>query len=163
MKILFKTLFLSLIFFTAGHNLSAQEYSSAVGLRLGYPLSASYKTFISDNSALEGYVGFRSFGFGNWISIHGAYQVHNPINGVDGLQWYYGGGLGIFIWSYDFDTSFASTSFGLQGYLGLDYKFPNTPISITLDWVPTFFIGNININSFGGDYGALGVRYVFAE
>lgn len=53
---------------------SAQEfYSSAVGLRLGYPASISYKAFISDQAAQEGYVGLRSRGFGNFINISGAY------------------------------------------------------------------------------------------
>ena len=139
------------------------DYSSAIGLRLGSPVSVSYKTFINDKGALEGYVGLRSFGFGNFINISGAYQVHNNIADVDGLAWYFGGGASIFIWNYDNDfvnTNFSSTAFGLQGYLGLDYKFKDAPVNLSLDWVPTFFVGGtLNINSFGGGYGALAVRY----
>lgn len=153
-------------FFMIG-TLSAQEYyKSAVGARLGSPISASYKTFISEKGAIEGYVGLRSYGFGSWFNVSGAYQVHNPISDVDGLQWYYGGGVSVFFWNYDnvfADSGFSSTSFGLQGYLGLDYAFDDIPLNLSLDWIPTFFIGDLNINSFGAGYGSLGVRYILSE
>jgi len=161
MKLRFFALLIGLFVVSAA---SGQEYQSAVGLRLGFPVSASYKTFVNDNAAVEVYAGFRGYGSYSWVNIAGAYQVHNPINDVDGLQWYYGGGVGVFFWNYDFDTNFSSTSFGLQGYLGLDYKFENTPISITADWVPTIFLGgDLNVGTFGAGFGSLGVRYVIAE
>ncbi len=137
----------------------AQLYKSAIGARLGYPLAASYKTFLNESSAIEAYVGFRSWSGYGWFSVSGAYQKHAPINGVDGLQWYWGGGLSAYFWNFDFDTDSSNTTFGLQGYLGLDYKFPNAPVSITADWIPTFFFSGY-INGFGGGYGTLGVRYV---
>lgn len=156
---------MSLLFCVSG---SAQEfYSSAVGLRLGYPASISYKTFISDHAALEGYVGLRSWGFGNFINISGAYQHHMPIDEVDGLQWYVGGGASVYFWSYDdvfFDERYSSTNFGIQGYVGLDYAFKDAPVNLTLDWVPTFFLGGtLNINTFGYGYGSLGVRYILGR
>lgn len=40
-------------------SLSAQEYRTAIGARLGYPLSASFKQFISDPGAIEIFAGFR--------------------------------------------------------------------------------------------------------
>jgi hypothetical protein len=80
----------------------AQDYKSAVGLRLGSPLAVSYKTFISESSAIEGYVGYRGFSGFSWITINGAYQIHNDISSVDGLQWYYGGGAGVQLWNSDF-------------------------------------------------------------
>ena len=46
-----------------------------------------------------------------------------------------------------------------MGNLGLDYKFDNTPINISADWVPTIYIGSGYLSGFGGGYGALAVRY----
>lgn len=141
---------------------AAQTYNSAIGLRLGYPTSLSYKTFLSEKAAFEGILGFRSNSVGwRWIAIGAAYQVHNPINGVAGLQWYYGGGASLYLWSFDDDVFFedeSNVSFGIQGYLGLDFKIPNAPINLSLDWVPTFFIGGYG-SGFGADYGSLSVRY----
>jgi len=143
---------------------SAQEYGSALGARLGYPLSASYKTFLGgSNNAFEAYAGFRSYGLGyNWFSISGAYQIHNAIEDVDGLQWYYGAGASVYFYSFDFTTDASTTSFGIQGYIGLDYKFADYPINLSLDWIPTLFINGYN-SGFGGGFGSLGVRYVLGD
>lgn len=149
---------------------NAQEYyKSAAGLRLGYPVSVSYKTFINDNAAVEAYIGFRSYSyltFSNYssVSIAAAYQIHNPIDEVDGLQWYYGGGASIVFNNYPVGLdNFSSLAFGISGYLGLDYKFNDLPVAVSLDWVPTLFLGNTTYNSFGAGYGSLGVRYILSE
>ncbi len=164
LKTLIFTLALS---FLATSFIQAQGYNSAVGLRLGVPASVSYKMFINDSGhALEGYVSFRSQkSFGarySWIGVNAAYQVHNEISSVDGLYWYYGGGASAFFWNFDNDfiggSDQSSVSFGLQGYLGLDYKLANTPVNFSADWVPTFFLNGYG-NGFGGGYGAFAVRY----
>lgn len=136
-------------------------YKTAIGLRLGYPLSASFKTFISDKNAIEAYAGFRSYSLYKWVNIGALYQVHNSIGSVDGLSWYYGGGANVFFWSYDSSiTGASSTTFGIAGNLGLDYKFANSPFNLSADWVPIFFIGGDYLTGFGGAYGGLAVRYV---
>ena len=156
----------SALFLFSYSQVGAQEYSSAVGARLGYPLSASYKTFMGDsNNALELIAGFRSFSFYNWFTVGGAYQFHNEIESVDGLQWYYGFGASAYFWSFDtgfFGDTSVGTSVGIQGYIGLDYKFADIPLSLTADWVPTFFVNGFG-SGFGGGYGALGVRYVISD
>jgi hypothetical protein len=146
-------------------SLKAQDYKSAVGLRLGYPLSVSYKTFLSESNALELYAGYRGYGVSGFrwslINVGALYQIHKPLSGVDGLQWYFGGGAGVQLYNYgDFDAE-GSGSFGigLSGNLGLDYKFPNSPINVSADWIPTIFIGSGYLGGFGGGYGALAVRY----
>ncbi|MCB0636549.1 MAG: hypothetical protein KDC54_08010 [Lewinella sp.] len=141
----------------------AQEYRNAVGARLGYPLAASYKQFISESSAIEVYAGFRSWSTYSWFSLSGAYQIHNDLSSVtDGLTWYYGAGASVFFWSFKntfLDDNSTSTTFAIQGYLGLEYTFDDTPLSISVDWVPSFFINGYG-NGFGGGYGALAARYV---
>lgn len=160
-----KYLLFTCIFLLAGHTASAQDFGSAVGLRFGYPLSVSYKNFLTETNAVEVYAGLRGYGSFRWISINGAYQIHKDITDVYGLQWYYGGGAGVQFWSYDFVEE-SSTTFSLSGYLGLQYTFQDAPVTLSLDWVPTVFLGNnlgLGFNTFGAGYGALAARYVISR
>lgn len=155
------------VFFLAVGQAQDQPYKSAVGLRFGYPTSISYKVNLDASKAIEVYGGARWFSGYSWFNISAAYQIHNPLEleGIEGLRWYYGGGASIFFWTFDtgfFNERYASTSFGIQGYLGLEYTFENTPISLTADWVPTLFINGFS-SGLGGGYGTLGVRYVLSD
>lgn len=142
----------------------AQVFKSAIGARLGYPLAISYKTFVSESNAVEVYGGFRGFGNIGAFSINGAYQIHRDIDEVDGLQWYFGGGASVDFWNYNNNNSnnYPSTSFGVQGYLGLQYTFADVPVSLTFDWVPGFSLSSnlFDGRRFIGRYGGLGARYV---
>lgn len=155
-----KLLFLFVIF-SFSTNAFSQDYNLGLGLRLGSPLSISAKKFVSEKSAFEVYAGFRNYVGFNWMNISAAYLLHNPIDAVDGLKYYYGVGGSMYIYSYDvgFGSDFADTGFGVQGYLGLEYVFSDIPLSVTADWIPTIFIGNGFLGGFGGGYGSLGVRY----
>jgi hypothetical protein len=161
MKKLIFTLVLVIGCFFAAYS---QNYKSAIGLRLGYPVSVSYKHFISEPGAIEGFLGFRSYSGYSWVNVGATYQHHFAIPDVDGLSWYVGGGASVFFWN-DKDDFFAgnddfnSTSFGILGVLGLDYKFPSAPINLSVDWMPTIFINGYG-SGFGGGYGALSARYV---
>ena len=159
-----KKLFFTLaIMFTVSVAFS-QNYKSAIGLRLGYPASISFKTFLSEKNAVEAYVGYRRWSYVNYVNIGALYQVHNPISSVDGLSWYYGGGAAVYFWNYDdvyFTDDYNSLSVGISGCLGLDFKFPNAPVNLSVDWVPTFVIGDAYYGGFRGDAGALSVRYTF--
>ena len=139
----------------------SQDYNSAIGLRLGYPTSVSYKKFISEKGAIEAFAGFRSYSLYNWFNVGGLYEHHGALPSIaDGLSWYFGGGASVFFWSYDDGfVGDGSTSVGILGTLGLDYKFEDAPINISVDWLPIFFLNGYG-DSFGGRYGALSVRYV---
>ena len=155
-----KTIFATLLSVMLCVSMHAQDFDTAVGLRLGFPAGISAKKFISETNALEAYGGFRNFATVRTLSLHAAYQIHKDIDGIDNLQWYYGGGGGVFFWSDDFNGS--STSLGAQGYIGLSYTLEETPINISLDWVPTFLLngGLGGLNGFSGGYYSLGVRYI---
>ena len=146
---------------------SAQDYKLAVGARLGVPLSASVKTKIGEGKMIEATLGFRNYTYTNWVSVSGNYQKYTSLEEVlDGLNWYYGGGVSAYFWTYDNSVfgrnEFNSTTFGFQGNVGLDYKFENKPINISLDYMPTYFFGGY-IGGFGGGYGALAVRYTIGD
>ncbi len=158
----FRSLLLCGAVWLTGAALSAQDYTSAVGARFGAPFSLSYKTFLSYTDAVEGYVGLRPYSRYGSFSVNGAYQIHADLPAVEGLRWYYGGGAGIQLWSYrNYDRGSATLS--LSGYLGLEYVIPDFPVSVSLDWVPTLFIGSHRVsgfNHFGPGYGGLAIRYL---
>ena len=133
---------------------NAQEantnYRFGVGIRLSTAAptisnSVSLKYFMYNGNALEGLVSF-----GNRFGIGGLYEFHKPINSAPGLQWFFGGGA--YVGFQDGDTYL-----GPQGVIGLDYKFTNIPLNLSLDWKPELdLIPKIN---FVPDALALTVRF----
>lgn len=158
MKKVMITLFVALLAF----QLSAQEYKSAIGGKLGYGLIASYKTFLSESSAVDIFGGIRWGGF-----VAGAYWLkHKPIASVDHLSWYWGLGGSFTTWDYGFAGYDNYYELGISGVLGLDYAFEDLPINVSLDWAPTIVVADSydypgdELNRFRGGYGALSVRYI---
>jgi len=141
------------------------DYTSAIGGRLGVPISFSYKHFITKAGALEGNAGFahESYGF-NYFRIGGMYQHHFPIAPVEGLKWYVGGGAFIDFYSYDNyarNNKYSKTSPGINGVGGIDYKFKTVPLNLSADWTPSIFLGrDLYYSAFRPGYGAVSVRYV---
>lgn len=148
--------------FVFNNEIQAQSFSNAVGLRLGYPVSVSYKQFISETGAFEVYAGTRGYFDYRWMNISAAYQKHAPLDDiVPGLEWYWGVGASAFL--YSFDNTFVGEAnnlgLGAQGYLGVQYNFEDMPVNVTVDWVPTFFLSGY-ISGAGFGYGSLAVRYI---
>lgn len=73
--------------------------------------------------------------------------MHKPLN-TAGLQWYYGGGAYLgFVKTYNATKNIneTNTNFGAQGVVGLDYKFVNLPLNLSLDWKPELnLVSDIN-------------------
>lgn len=152
---------LILLLLASGPLKAQQEYQTAIGLRLGYPASVTLKHFLDDSHAVEVYAGTRGWSTYRWYHVAGAYQFHKEIEDLDGLRYYFGGGASVFFWNYDFERAgLSSTSLGIQGYVGLDYTFKDLPINLTLDWIPTLYLGDAFTTGFAGGFGTLGVRYI---
>lgn len=144
----------------------AQDYKTALGLRFGYPTSISFKHFISEPGAIEVFAGTaRRSSFYRWTNLGLMYQHHSEISSAEGLRWYAGGGAAIYFWSYDNGLArrddYGSTSLGVIGVLGLDYKFADIPLNLSVDWIPTLFLGDGYLDNFRPGYGALSARYTF--
>ncbi len=108
----------------------AQDYKLGLGLRLSTPSptlsnSLSVKYFLNENNAVDALVSFGGSHFG----IGGLYEIHTPLNATPGLKWYYGGGGYVGFGN-------GQTFFGPTGVVGLDYKFQNVPLNLSLDWKP---------------------------
>lgn len=156
-----KNLLFAIVFLFGSISMTqAQDYNSAVGLRLGYPLSVTYKMFLNENSAAEAYAGYRSFFGYSEVRINAAYQIHQELESVDRLKWYYGGGAGVAFFSYNsfYIGDGGGVGFTLSGYIGLEYTLEDAPVSFSIDWVPTFYLGGVG--GFGAGNGALSARYV---
>jgi len=129
------------IFYTAS---AQQPYTTAVGVRLSssnamVSNAISVKHFVNDKIAVEGLLSF-----GDPLALGALLELHQPLSS-QGLSWYYGGGAYLsFVKTVNTTTQKTSTdpNFGAQGVIGLDYKFINIPLNISLDWKPELNIVN---------------------
>lgn len=134
------------------NNTHAQDYKSAVGLRLGVPTSISYKTFLNETSAIEVFGGFGGNGSFSTLNVNAGYLLHNDFPDIEKLKWYYGAGAGIAF--YD-----GGTALLINGFIGLEYTLEEAPLTFSVDWVPS--LGVIGSNGgFGAGRGAIAVRYI---
>src|SRR5580700_2975181 len=107
----------------------SQDYKVAIGIRFSTPAptlsnSISVKYFMNDRDAIEGLLSF-----GPRFGIGGLYEVHQLIGATPAFTWFYGAGAYIGIQG---NTTFV----GPTGVIGIDYKFQNAPINLSLDWKP---------------------------
>lgn len=138
------------------NSINAQSYNSAVGAKLGYGLNGTYKKQIKENFYVDFYAGFRTY----FILGGAAVEFHKPIEEVENLYWYYGGGA--YFGSYNHSSFSNYTFIGINGVLGLDYSFDEIPLNLSVDWMPGFNLTGDN-NGFYSYVGGLSVRYILGE
>lgn len=147
-----KTLLIFAAFFMMS-SAFAQEYTQAIGLRIGTSIGASYKQFIQPTRAIEGILDLDILDEDQMkIKVTGIYQFHFDVN-VDGLSFFVGPGASAGIYIGD------SSGFlmAIDGMAGVEYKFANAPIALSFDWNPKVQIitdAGFKPNNFG-----LTVRY----
>lgn len=141
MKILYSLLLL--IFVTAG--LQAQNYTRDAGLRFGNGLSATYRQFTRETTAVEMFVNYHDRG----LRIGGLKQVFMPVfeDKSENFKLYYGYGVHagftytnkykVFNRIYKYDWTF-SPVFGMDGIFGIEYYFPEVPIMVSGELRPYF-------------------------
>jgi hypothetical protein len=136
-KLLILILFVSCIATTASAQSMGSSYKTAIGVKI-YPGALSVKHFVNSTAAIEGLGYFYNYGF----RLTGLYEIHGNINGAPGLKWYVGPGAHIGSWNdkwkKDYPGRESGLQFGIDGVLGLDYKFNDAPINLSIDWQPSF-------------------------
>jgi len=135
-------------------HVSAQDYKLAMGLRLStspptLSNSVSIKYFLDETNAVEGLIGW-----GTRFGIGALYERHQLIGATPSLNWFYGGGG--YVGFQD-----GKTWLGPTGIVGMDYKFPNAPVNLSLDWKPELDILP-DINFVPGAF-AVSIRYTFGR
>lgn len=157
-KLLFTVIAVAALFTMSTTNANAQSYDHAIGGRFGNANGVSFKTKLNKGAMLELIGNFRSNDGVSYANLTGLYEVYNPINGAEGLNWFYGAGATI--GSYKIKHGGSSDIYlSANGILGLDYKFKDAPINLSLDWIPALQL-TPDTGFWGGDIG-LGVRFTF--
>lgn len=145
-----------------------QSYKSALGLRISSPVFAgfNYKYFKSDLKAIDAIL---STDFDNGMTLTVLYEIHKPIEGANGLYWYYGAGGHVGAYGRGDNSQF---HFGVDGVLGLEYVIKEIPFAISLDYLPSFNVNNYydswrnerrNNTGFVFDNFTLGIKYTFGK
>ena len=131
---------------------NSSSYETALGVKVWDGGGISLKHFFSGNKAGE----FIGYFWNQGFRLTGLYEIHGPVSGATGLKWYIGPGAHIgFYNTKNGDGTYA----GIDGVLGLDYKFKGAPINMSIDWQPSFEFGTNR--GFYGNWGGFGVRYTF--
>lgn len=138
-------------------SISAQNYKTGIGARVGFFNGITVKHFVSPTNAVEGILNFRWDG----VIVTGLYEWQYSLPNARGFDYYLGvgGHIGFFDdyeWDDD-DHDGTSTVAGVDLILGLEYTFPTAPFTIGLDYKPAFnFIGD---NHIWADGLALNLRF----
>lgn len=142
--------------------LSAQNYTTALGARLGFFNGVTIKHFVSGSNAIEGIASFRWQGF----ALTGLYEWQKPIKGARNLDYFLGVGGHVGFWDhkhyYWYDKNRGPGTFtviGVDFIAGLEYTFAEVPFNMGLDWKPAFNL--IGDTHWWGDGIALSIRYTF--
>ena len=129
---------------TSLNSLSFDEatYQTAVGVRVGETTAITFKNNFKPATALELQLGFWNHGFNTTLLI----EKHVPAFNESGLQWYYGAGAHAsfynhYHWAkhYENGKRYYTTNeigIGIDGVIGIEYKIPQIPFAISLDFIP---------------------------
>jgi hypothetical protein len=121
---------------------NAQTYQTALGAKFytgnGSIGGVNVRHSTAENTALEGSLLF----FNGGIGLEGLYEYQGPISGAEGLQYFVGGGamLGFGTGPRIDDNRNNSTTFALRLTGGVDYKFADAPIDVSLGLDPFFYL-----------------------
>jgi len=136
--------------FAQNRTANTKDYKTAVGLKFLNGGGVTLKTFLSDKEAAE-FIGFFYY---EGTRITGLYEFHGALNTEGNLRWYLGLGGHASLYRKS-----SIRGFGLDGVIGLDFKFPNQPFNIALDWQPSVEFGSGSYNGFKDNWGGLALRY----
>jgi hypothetical protein len=150
------------ILIISSFSVNAQGYNTALGIRFGgLSNGITLKHFVSNASAVEGILSLGN----RTVIITGLYEMHTSIDHSQLFRFYYGVGahVGFFqdggYYYYHNNILYTSQSVvGIDGIIGLGYKFKTAPINIGMDLKP-FMDFNSGTNLFFD--GGVSVRYTF--
>jgi opacity protein-like surface antigen len=163
-KIILSAIMLFGLAFTA----QSQEISKhALGLRLGdnngFGGEVSYQLGLNQKNRLEFDLGWRNSRDVDAVKGVALYQWVWNIDG--GFNWYAGVGGGLAAWDYDYrfnDNRYkdSGTYVFAAGDIGIEYRFKEIPLTLSLDGRPEIGSGYYDDDNFGFDVG-LGVKFRF--
>jgi hypothetical protein len=156
MNIMRKFLLLLIIICSTTIINAQRTYHRAIGIKAPGGFSVTYKQFLTDNNNAEAQLTLWNKG----IRTSALYEFNfYSFKSVEGLSWFVGPGVHIgFSEEINGQDSDSKVDLGVDGIIGLDYKFKGIPINASLDWQPSVtLVGSTGTPSYGG----LAVRYTF--
>jgi len=136
-------------------------YRNAFGVRIGETSGLTYNHIFGGGNAVEGILDFSPY----TVGITGLYEKYLN-TGVAGLNLYLGGGAHINSGNnrtrtyyfyrgvqYVYVDQPNYSAVGVDGIVGIEYKFKPVPIALSLDVKPYFEGGNYGYNYFAVDPG----------
>lgn len=146
------------VVFTASTSFS-QNYSTAIGIKSGYPGhgSLNVKHFLSSNGAIDVLAGSNFSAYSKYIWAQCLFEVNKNIVNMSDFNWYAGAGpsLGYYTaGSYvgKNGKSFSGMWLGATGVIGIEYTFSALPLNIALEGGPylnvipqIYFDGQVNV------------------
>lgn len=149
---------LAIIFLFSGFSFS-QNYSTAIGIKSGYPGhgSLNVKHFVSSNMAIDVLAGSNFSSVSKYMWAQCLFEVNKNIVNTSGFNWYMGAGpsIGYFTaGSYQGKNgkSFTGMWGGVTGVLGIEHTFSALPLNIALEGGPylnafpqVYFSGQMNV------------------
>jgi hypothetical protein len=129
-------------------------YNKAIGIRFPAGTGLTYKKFITQKAAMEFLALYAKESF----RLSGLYEFHFPFAKAEGLNWYVGPGAHAGFYKTQYQKSYSSKmDIGIDGVIGLDYKFNGLPVNVSLDWQPSVSLsGNSGTHT---SYGGVAIRY----
>lgn len=133
------------------------SYKQAIGLKFPLGFSVTYKNFVTNTHSVEAQLTSWNKGF----RVAGLYEFNFfSFPSVPSLAWFVGPGVHAGFWKEQYSKTYNSKAdLGIDGILGLDYKFDKIPINVSLDWQPAVTL--VGSAGFTPAYGGLAVRYTF--
>ncbi len=144
------------------------DYNNAIGVRAGETSGLTFKHMFNGGHAFEGIVSFWPY----TIGVTGLYEKYMPTT-APGLNWYFGAGAHINAGSprykayylyrdhaYVYAYNANAFAVGIDGVLGLEYKFKPIPFAISADIKPYIETGNFGYSYFTLDPG-IGLKFTF--
>jgi len=134
--------------------LSAQNYETGFGVRLGYPYGLNVKHFVNEVSALDATL----YSTGKNIGIVALVDWHQDVENYKNWKWYWGPGAHV-LFNIVPDQNGNTVLLGLDAVVGAEYTFNDAPISLSFDWVPSLnIIEDFGLSLFNA---GVSVRYIF--
>jgi hypothetical protein len=142
--------------FFATTNIFSQNYSTGLGVKLGFYNGFTVKHFVNDLNAIEGLLTF------HWHGLHltGLYQWQHPLEGTENFDWFIGVGGHLGFENRDDRNREVYNSYTVIGadfIIGVEYTFKEAPFTIGIDCKPA--VNLVGSNHWWGGGIALTFRY----
>jgi hypothetical protein len=161
--------FLLVFGLTVSGILNAQNYTRDAGIRVGDYLSASYRIYSEDDQAIEGLLFFGRKGITFTIMKEHFQPALGHISEYLYFTYGYGAHLGfryldhykVLSRTVQYDDYRLTPLLGLDGIIGVEYRFPEFPFMVSLDAKPYFEFSTIQIFSIYLQSVGFSIKYRF--